>query len=351
MIRLPGAVPWLPGALLLGLCLPAWWLDRTALLAAWLAGWCFAAGIVMGGLANVWLHTLTGGAWGDAIRPRLLGLGRLMPWLALLFLPILAGLQDLYPWAAGRGLQPWAGELTAPAFKAAWLQPSGFALRAVAILALWCFLAWRSRRPHSGPFAAVALVAYSFSVGVAAVDWIMSLLPVWYSSSFGLVVAIGQVLAGMAFAIALAARDHAEPRLLRDLGNLLLAYVLTWAYLAFTQFLIVWSENLPHEISWYVVRLQTGWLWAGVLLAVFHFALPLLILLFRQAKESARWAARLALGLLAVHALDCWWLVLPSVAGRASSPHLLGLAVLATLGLAALGWGLLPASGGARRHA
>ncbi|NTV11197.1 MAG: hypothetical protein HGA47_10540 [Zoogloea sp.] len=97
------------GLVLLALCLPAWMVDRPAFLAAWLAGWSFCAGVVMGGLANVWLHNLTGGAWGDAIRARLLATGRLMPWLALLFLPVPLGMGQLYPWAAPDG--HWAAGL------------------------------------------------------------------------------------------------------------------------------------------------------------------------------------------------------------------------------------------------
>jgi hypothetical protein len=114
-------------------------------------------------------------------------------------------------------------------------------------------------------------------------------------------------------------------------------YVLTWAYLAFTQFLIIWAENLPHEIAWYLPRMQAGWLAVAWALALFHFFVPLLILLSRHAKRSARLLGQLAAALLAMHLLDAWWLVLPSV--RADYAGWLWTAPLAA---AALGAVLLP---------
>lgn len=335
------------GALLLALCLPAWQLDRVAFLAAWLSAWLFCLGLVLGGLANVWVHNLTSGAWGESIRRPLLETGRLLPWLALFFLPVLAGLADFYPWAGGQGMERWAGELSAPDFKRAWLQPGPFALRAVGILLLWNLLAWLGRRPaweRSGPFAATALILYGLSLAVAAVDWIMSLMPFWYSSIFGLEVGVGQVLAGLALGVLRACREPggADAQARRDLGNLLFAYVLTWAYTAFAQWLVIWSENLPHEIAWYVVRREQPWLALALALALIQFAAPLLLLLFRAVKDSPVRLGWVAALLLAAHLLEVWWLVLPSVAARLDGRYLLWLLPLTTLGLPAVCYALLP---------
>lgn len=338
------------GALLLLLALPAWSVDRVAFLAAWLAAWLFCLAIVLGGLAIVWIHNLTHGLWGEPLRLPLAALGRLLPWLALLFLPILVGVRDLYPWAAtaAQGTARWAGELSAPGFKNAWLQPDAFIVRALCLLLLWNLLAWAARRTawaRSGPFAAAALVLYGLSVSVAAVDWVMSLMPVWYSSIFGLELGVGQVLAAMAFAV-LAARwpDEARARTGRDWGNLLFAFVLTWAYTAFSQWLVIWSENLPHEIAWYVVRERQPWLALGVLLALVQFAAPLVLLLFRPLKESPARLRRLCGVLLAAHFLELWWLILPSVADRIEGLALVWVLPLTMLGLPALCYGLLPAA-------
>ena len=314
---------WIVALLVLVLaCLAAWWSARAAFLAAYLAAWWFCLGLVMGGLANVWVHNLTGGAWGEAIRVPLLALARRMWLLALLFLPLLLGMHDLYAWTAGEGVARWAGELPEKdaAFKSMWLSPGFFIARSLGYLALWSLLAWLSGRAsltRSPRFAAAALILYGLSVSLAAVDWIMSLMPLWYSSAFGLLTGTGQMLTGMALAVLLVAR--ADPRVrapaivLRDLGNLLLMYVMTWAYLAFTQFLIIWAENLPHEIVWYVARMHGGWLGVAWLLGLFHFFVPLLILLFRDAKEAPALLGALAAGLLAAHLLDVWWMILPSL--------------------------------------
>lgn len=303
-------------------CIAAWFLAPAAFLAAYLAAWWFCSGLVMGGLANVWVHNLTGGRWGEAIRAPLLGLARGMWPLALLFLPLLLGMHELYSWTAqaAAGPQRWAGELPvrSAGFKSAWLTPWFFVVRSLCYLAVWTLLAQLSRRPawqRSARFSAAALIFYGLTVGLAAADWIMSLMPLWYSSVFGLLAGTGQALAGMALAVALATRMRPVPPLLvlRDLGNFLLMYVMTWAYLAFTQFLIIWAENLPHEIVWYIVRMQGGWLFVAWLLALFHFFAPLLILLLRNAKQAPALLGWLAAALLAFHLLDVWWMILPSL--------------------------------------
>jgi len=341
------------GAVLLLACVPGWWLDRVAFVAAWLVGWCFCTGVVLGALANVWIHTLTGGAWGEPIRVPLLQLGRTLPALAVLFVPVVAGVAALYPWAGSDW--EWTGERSALAFKLAWLQPVPFVLRAVVVLLVWNGLAWASRSPRfvrSRGFAAVALILYGFTVSIAAVDWIMSLMPLWYSSIFGLVVGVGQMLAGLALGAAAAARfGGVDVGTKRDLGNLLLAYVLTWGYLAFSQFLIIWSENLPHEIVWYIVRRGAAWSALGAAVVLLQFALPLLLLLFRRVKDSSRGLAAVAVGLLTGYLLEVCWLILPSVADRFTTAHVLWLLPFATIGLASVCCGLMreralrPASG------
>lgn len=282
-----------------------------ALLAGWLAAWWFVAGTLLGGLANVWLHQLTGGAWGEAIRPQLLRAARWLPLCCLLFLPMLLGMHALYPWldAAPSG-KPEA------AFHEWWLSPAFFSARSIGYLLLWSALAWietRARRRSAGR-AAVCLMLYGVSIGLAAVDWIMSLQPHWYSSIFGWLAGAGQMLAGMALAVLLADRAAIRERL-PDLGNLLLMYVLLWGYMAYSQFLIIWSADLPREISWYLLRGSPLWKTVAWLLAVTHLFAPLAILLARRAKRAPRLMGMLAGGLLAAHLLDCWWLVLPSVDG------------------------------------
>jgi len=305
-----GAAAWLA-------CAWLWHAERAALLAAYLAAWWFWIGTMLGGLANVWLHNLTGGRWGEAIRVPLLAHAQPMWLAALLFLPIAFGLGELYPWAAtaAGGMARWHHLLTAPGFKNLWLAPGFFLARSVFYLVVWCALARLSARPalrRSQPFSAAALIVYALTTGLASVDWIMSLTPLWYSSVFGMLQSTAQMMAGMALGTLFAVRA-ATPQVRRDLGNLLLMYVLSWAYLAFVQFLIIWSENLPHEIGWYLQRLHHGWTGMAHMLTLLLFCLPLLILLSRRAKEAPAVLGPLAGWLLAMLLCYAWWLVLPSV--------------------------------------
>jgi hypothetical protein len=330
---------YVPGAIVLLLFLPAWWIDERLAWAAYLAAWWFCAGCAMGGLVNVWIHNLTGGAWGEAIREPLLVFSRTLPLLALLFIPVLFGMHVLYPWATeAGGDMRWAGELTHPEFKRAWLQPAFFVARSIVYVGVWLALALITQRAawrRSRSWSAAALLIYAAVTTLAAVDWIMSLVPEWHSTTFGLLVMTGQGLAGAAFGIVAATARGSPPReVMRDLGNILLTYVLLWAYLAFTQYLIVWAGNLPDEIVWYVRRLNTGWWWIGWLLISCHFFVPLLVLLSRAAKSVTLVLGALAGGLLVVHLVDAWWLTVPSV--RPESLHVFWVAPLAAAGLIAL---------------
>ncbi|TCS39366.1 quinol:cytochrome c oxidoreductase quinone-binding subunit 2 [Paucimonas lemoignei] len=297
----------------------ATWLRPGMMLGAYLTVWWLWMGVMLGALANVWLHNLTGGAWGEAIRQPLLHLSSKVWIAALLFLPVLLGTYELYPWAAHAG-EPsgWAGELSAPAFKRTWLTPTFFYGRSIAYLAVWSGLAYLSRRAglaRSKPFSALALLAYGLTSGLAAVDWVMSLMPLWYSSVFGWLVNAGQMLGGMAFGVAVVTRSRTPPsvNVSRDLGNLLLMYIMLWAYLAFSEFLIIWAENLPHEIAWYVARRDLPWLAVAWALALGMFLIPLLLLLSRALKQTPVVLGWIASALLFMQFINTCWLVLPSL--------------------------------------
>lgn len=328
----PLAVPALAlAAIALVAAWAGWRLDLRALLASYLAAWWFVTGALLGGLANVWLHQLTGGDWGETIRGPLLRAARWLPLACLLFLPVLLGAPLLYPWQHGVSGAPDA------VFRHAWLDPVFFTVRSIVYLVLWSALAIveTRARTRSPARAAACLLVYGFSVSLAAVDWIMSLQPEWYSSVFGWLAGTGQMLTGLALAVLLIDRGAARKRL-PDLGNLLMMYVLTWAYLAYVQFLIIWAADLPHEISWYLRRGAPGWQAVAWVLVVGHFAGPLCILLSRFAKSAPALMGVLAGALLAAHLLDCWWLVLPSI--RFTTPHWLWLAPLVACGFGLLAW-------------
>lgn len=333
------------GTAALALALPGAWLDPPMFFAAWLAAWWFGLSIFFGALANRWVHALTGGQWGVALEPVTRALARRLPWLLLLLVPLLFGADAIYPWAASHS-DPWRQAMARPEFNRVWLSPAFVAGRIVVYALVW----WLLARPAANATAtaveptgraAASLLIHAVVTSLAAIDLLMSLTPAWYSTGFGLLVLVGQQVAGSALTIAVVARagvaparpqSPSAPPIWRDFGNLLFAWVLSWAYLAFMQLLIIWAENLPREIAWYLPRLQTGWAAAGLALVIFHFALPLLALLFRAVKDRPRRLALIAFAVLGAHALDVAWLVLPSVA-----PHSLNGWWLLPLLLAALG--------------
>ena len=289
------------------------------LLASWLAAWWWCLGVVLGCFGNAWMHTLTGGRWGEPLNASAVLLAPLVPWLMLALVPIAVGYAGLYPWADPTGA--WLRIFSRPTFPHAWLSPPFFIGRLVLYAIVWWAItrpAWFLRKGR----AAAALLLYTLLTSLAAVDLVMSLVAGWYSTAFGLVALSVQMLSGAAVAVAL---SHGDPGartrtgvddtvpVSRDLGNLMLTWVMTWGYLSFMQFLIMWSENLPHEVSWWVPRLQTGWFWVGAALVIVQLAVPFTALLFRGVKDHPHRLTRVAWLLLFAAALDAVWMVLPSV--------------------------------------
>ncbi|WP_427913518.1 hypothetical protein ACPWT1_00665 [Ramlibacter sp. MMS24-I3-19] len=309
---------------------------RVALACA-LAAWWWALGLVLGVFINAWMHALTGGNWGLPVRETALALSRRVPWLLLGLVVIAATVGQLYPWASLPSTE-WTRAMARPAFVRAWLSPTAFVIRLVLYAAAW----WWVTRPASLASkgrAAASMVVCVVATSLASVDLLMSLVPGWFSTAFGLVVLSTQALAGAAAVVPLALLRRTWPAareapVSRDIGNLLLMWVMSWGYLAFMQFLVIWAENIPRETSWYVPRLQTGWHWVGIGLWLLQLAVAFLALLFRGVKDRPGRLLPVAVLLLATTALDCVWTVLPSV-----DPHSLHgwwLAPLAVLGMALL---------------
>jgi hypothetical protein len=317
--------------------------DVDAFLHSYLIAWLFVVGICAGSMVNLMIHDLTGGRWGAVLRPPLEAAAGAMPVLALLALPLGFGLSRLYPW-----VHPDAQIAAIVEAKRWYLDPAFFIARAVVILGVWSALAlllrrdWRARRiaPASRPerrLAIVGLMVYFVTVTIAAVDWVASLVPEWSSSAIGLHLGVAQATAAFAFSVPCAAwlgreeppRETARDR--QDLGNLLLTFVMVWAYIAFTEFLIVWGEDLPHEIAWYVPRGLTSWRWVSVALLVCEFAVPAIAMLFRAVKCRVAPLAAVCLLVLAGQWLETVWLTAPSFrpAGFALHP----LDIIATLAL------------------
>ena len=322
------------GAAGAGLCLVGVFLNPEQFFRSYLLAYFFWLGVALGCLAIVMLHHLAGGAWGAVIQRVLEAGTRTLPLLAVLVVPLLFGVHDLYLWAR----PPAVASDALLRHKSLYLNVPFFVLRTGVYFAVWLVVAYflnrwsllhdqvqerpveRSLRRRLQLLSGLGLVLYGLTVTFAAIDWVMSLEPYWYSTIYGIVCIVGQGLAALAFAIVATALLAAfapfagvvTPAHFHDLGNLLLAFVMLWAYIAFSQFLIIWSGNLPEEIPWYVHRTQGGWQWIGLLLLVLHFALPFLLLLSRGTKRSVYRLATVALAIICMHLVDLFWLVMPA---------------------------------------
>ena len=309
-------------------------LDRAQFFRSYLFGWLFWLGIGVGSLGLAMLNHLTGGLWGLVPRRFHEAAARTLPWMALLFLPVLLGASSLYTWAKPEVVA--ADELLQK--KAAYLNVPFFAARALLYFAVWAFLAWRvsswSRQQDGGAsplragrlrgLSAVGLVVLSLTTTFAAVDWGMSLAPHWFSTIYGVLFIVGSSLSALSFTIVLLSRLAGEepfttalqPVTVHDLGKLLLAFTMLWGYVNFSQFLIIWSGNISEETPFYLHRLHGGWQVVAVVLLVFHFALPFALLLSRPLKRNARALGAVAALMLLMQLVDLFWLIGPDLVGH-----------------------------------
>jgi hypothetical protein len=299
-------------------------------LVSYLVGYNYWLGGALGCLVFLMLQYVTGGAWGLLLRRILEAAAGTLPLLALLFVPILCGLPWLYEFGQ------WTVVPTKPEShgKAVWLSAPFVIGKAVLYFACWIGMAflfrrWSRQQDEGGNgrilercerLGAPGIVVYALTITFASIDWVMSLEPEWYSTIYPVMFAVGQLLNGLAFAIAvlLLFADRPpfggsiRPTHLRDLGSLLLAFVMFWAYMSFSQFLLVWVGNLPEEIPWYLRRSREGWQYVVIVIAICHFGLPFLLLLLRDIKEHRRRLLAVAVALLAMRFLDMFWWVEPA---------------------------------------
>jgi len=319
------------GALFFALLIFGLLVDRAQFFHAYLVGFIFWIGITIGSLALLMLQHLTGGAWGLIIRRVLEAATRTLPLMVILFIPILVGLNQIYPWTnrAVMDQVPALKEKTAH-----YLNPAFFMTRAALYFAIWSLMTFllnwfslqhdRTADPRmrkrlqmmSGPALGLLILTITF----ASIDWVMSLDPAWSSTIYGLIFVASWSLSALAFGILVMAwLSKREPMNtvvrtshFHDWGNLLLTLVMLWTYFAFSQYLIIWSANLPEETTWYVARKHGGWGVIALGIVILQFAFPFLTLLSRAAKKSPQKLALLAGVILAMRIVDVIWLVEPS---------------------------------------
>jgi hypothetical protein len=257
----------------------------------------------------------------------------------VLFLPLLFGLPRLYSWAdpAAVAADPILQ------YKRVYLNVPFFLMRAALYFALWNLLAyflskWSAQQDAAGnpalsrrleALSGPGLIIYGFTATFASIDWVMSLEPHWFSTLYGMMFMVSQALLAMAFAIVIAMllsgvppiSDAISPAQFHDLGNLLLAFTMLWAYLSFSQYLLIWAGNLQSEIPWYLSRASGSWAGVAIFLIVFHFAVPFFLLLSRTVKRQMRSLAVVAGALTFMSLVDLFWLVTPAFHPQGPAVH------------------------------
>jgi hypothetical protein len=322
-IQVPALIAGIAGCalLLLGLLVS----EREQFFRSYLYAYLFWFGLPMGAGGLLMLQHLTGGAWGLAIRRLLEGATRMILPMAILFIPIALGVKHLYVWT-GQGHADLHG-------KEVYLNVSGWLIRAAICFVIWivgAFLLnhWSAAQDRTGHPSLIrrlqllsgpGLAVYVLTVTFATVDWVMSIDPHWYSTIFPLIFIAGNALAMLAVCILLLAVLSRRPPLshlitrdhFHDLGNLLLAFTMLWAYMSFSQFLIMWSGNIAEEVPFYTIRMDGFQKVVGLALVIFHFLVPFVLLLSRYTKRAVRRLATVAGIIIVLRLVDIFWIVIP----------------------------------------
>lgn len=310
-------------------CVLGFMSDSQEFFRSYLPAWIFWFDIVAGSLAILMLQYVTGGEWGLLVRRPLGAAARTMVVMALLFIPVALGVTKIYSWAT-----PEAAHDPLIHVKSPWLNTTGWLIRAVIFFAIWIIWAWRIRRLSTSfyedrspykelsrrKWAAAGILMIVFTLTLASVDWMMSLEPKWYSSMYGISFTVGCGLSAFAFVtffLTLIARTEAmsnviKPSHFRDLGNLMLAFTMLWAYTAFSQFLLVWYGNLKEEVPYYLIREHGTWGIMAALLIIFHFFLPFVMLLMRAIKDRPETIRIVTMIILVMRFVDIYWLTAPA---------------------------------------
>lgn len=331
--------------------------DRGQFFRSYLFAFACVAMFGLGSLVLTMIHYLTGGFWGLAMRRQLEAGIRTLPLLALMFVPVALGVVTHPEQSQAHGehgytglywLYPWTDHALVASdhllhHKEPYLNTNGFLGRSILYFVLWIAMGFgvlraAAKYDETGDPAAAKRARYISGPGVlifaltatfAAFDWMMSLDPKWYSTMYGVIYMVGCGLATMAFGIVFASwvKDH-EPfrafvkgNMFHDLGTLMFAMVMLWAYTSFSQGLIIWSGNLAEETPWYLVRAETSWQVVLIALAVLHFALPFFLLLMRRIKRDASFVVPVALLIILMRHVDLYWQIVPVFHPTGLAPH------------------------------
>lgn len=337
-------------------CIIGMFIQPEQALRGWLLGFIFWAGIGIGGLGILLLQYVTGGAWGVVIRRVAEACSRtIVPGLLVLFLPIAIGVYQLYDWAnlylLNQAAPPDAPVDAVIAWRGWFMDPKWWIVRSIIYFGLFLLMSWflnrwslqqdRAESPEKAAellgkatkLSGGGIVLFVLVVTMASIDWTMTLEPHWFSTIWGFLFVAGWALSCFCFSVAvLAPLSNQSPlnkvlgkRHFHDIGKLMLALVMVWAYFNFSQYLIIWSGNLTEETPFYMIRGTGVWGVIGLVLVFFHFAFPFLILLMQDFKRHAKWLAGIAIFILCMRLLDMYYIIGPSPMIGESTKHLMSM--------------------------
>ncbi len=305
--------------------------DRAHFFHAWLVGSMFWFTLAAGGLFFVMMHHLVGATWSVVLRRIAEAVMSVLPYMILALVPVVIGVHELYHWshadlvAADEALQG----------KTAYLNLPFFIIRLLIYFVVWAILvrllnkaSLRQDDGHSEQLnsrfrrtSAPGMILYAFTLTFAAFDWLMSLDAHWYSTIFGAYIFAGGAVALLAFlplVSMLMRRQGAMADMItvehyHDMGKLLFAFVVFWAYMAFSQYFLIWYGNIPEETEWFIRRWTGSWKTVSLILVFGNFVIPFFILITRVAKRRLVILGVFVVWLLFMHWVDLYWVVMPSL--------------------------------------
>jgi hypothetical protein len=299
---------------------------------AYLTTFIVGLSLSLGCMSILMLYHLVGGAWGTVSR-RILEAGMMtLPLMALLFIPILFNLRRLYEWARPEEL---AKNVKLADIARSYLNFNGSMIRYAIYFILWLLMAFLLNRWSTAQdseqaksqstlrfraLSAPGLVIYSLTFSFAIIDWVMSLQARWISTIYGLIFIAGAALSAYSFVVLIETilgdrkpmSQYLKPTEIHDHGKFMLAFVMVWAYFNFSQWLIIWSGNLPEEIPWFLRRINGSWGYVAMSLVLFHFAVPFALLLSVRLKRQTGTLVWIASLLIVMRVVDIFWHIEPA---------------------------------------
>ena len=328
---------------------------------SYLFAYTYWVGISVASLLLLTIFHAVKARWMVVLRRAVETMSLTLPLFIVLFIPVALGMKHLFVWVAPPStLSKEALHLLQ--HKQPYLNVPFFLARAGGYFALWTLVGhflhrWSTQQDLTGdvkltvkqrilgtssiPFIALAMT-------FAAFDWLMSLDPLWFSTIFGTYYFAGAFVS--AISILIIASTYGQTTNLfgrlvslaqfHSLGKLLLAFTAFWAYIAFSQFMLIWVANLPEETPWFILRTQGGWFPVAIFLVVGHFLIPFFILLSQSLKLQPRRLAWVAIWILFAHAVDTYWMVMPVFSPGGPSLHPLDLAAFLGIGGLTIAFGI-----------